>query len=280
VNYRTLAIEGNAVVVELIEITQTTTAQDVLRKLNTDFVLTSEGLKQRLVMNDQAMSRRRQTIIDQSIEVVRRRVDETGVAEPAIQQQGTDRIVVELPGIGDPDRVKRLLGQTAKLNFHMVDEVTPISDALAGQVPPGSMLLYQTERGRQEPILVRREVDVSGERLVDAQPAFQDGQPIVSFRFDAQGGRRFGDLTTANVNKRLAIVLDNKVISAPSIRSPIVGGSGIITGGFSVQEANDLALLLRAGALPAPLLVLEALSDPASARIQSPPANWPRSSAW
>ena len=257
VNYDKLAVEGNAVVVELREVAQSALAQELLGKLNTDFVLATDGPRLRLTINDAALARRQQSIIDQSIEVVRRRVDETGVAEPTIQQQGKDRIVVELPGVGDPDRVKRLLGQTAKLNFHMVDEVTPIADALNGLVPPGSMLLYETDRGRQQPILVRREIEVSGDRLVDAQPTFQDAQPIVSFRFDTQGGRKFGDTTTRNVNKRLAIVLDDKVISAPVIRSPIIGGSGIITGGFTVQEANDLALLLRAGALPAPLVVLE-----------------------
>ncbi|NKB59473.1 MAG: protein translocase subunit SecD [Alphaproteobacteria bacterium] len=198
--------------------------------------------------------------VEQSIEIIRRRVDETGTREPTIQQQGRARILVQLPGVKDPERIKKMLGQTAKLTFHLVDQSNSLSQALQGKVPPGSMLLPSDEigtDGRPLQLLVRKRVRVSGDHLVDAQPSFQDNRPVVSFRFDTLGGRRFGDTTRDNVGRLLAIVLDKKVISAPRIQSPILGGSGIITGNFSVQESNDLSLLLRAGALPAPLVILE-----------------------
>ena len=199
--------------------------------------------------------------LSQSIEIVRRRVDETGTSEPTIQRQGDDRILVQLPGIDDPERIKRLLGKTAKLNFRMVDEATPAADALQGQIPSGSELLYDVDRtkgeGEPRPVVVRKRISVSGDNLVDAQPTFQDNQPVVSLRFDAVGARKFGALTRDNVGKRFAIVLDGAVISAPVIREPIPGGSGIISGNFTTETAQDLALLLRAGALPAPLTILE-----------------------
>ncbi len=214
----------------------------------------------RLTLSEDAIAERRQRAVEQSIEIIRRRIDETGTREPTIQQQGEDRILVQLPGVKDPERMKKLLGKTAKLTFHLVDENVTAAEARRGRVPPGSMVLPledTTSRAGPREIVVRKRVQVSGERLVDAQPTFQDNQPVVSFRFDTLGGRRFGETTKNNVGRRLAIVLDGKVISAPVIREPILGGSGIISGSFTVQEAQDLALLLRAGALPAPLVILE-----------------------
>ncbi len=197
--------------------------------------------------------------LSQSQEVIRRRIDETGTNEPTIQRQGDDRILVQLPGVDDPERIKRLLGQTAKMNFRMVDETASIPEALSGRVPPGSELLFE-ENGTEQgiPIVVRRRVGVSGDNLVGAAPVIdQNNQPVVTIRFDAAGARRFGDLTTENVGRRFAIVLDGRVISAPVIREPIPGGSGQISGNFTFESASDLALLLRAGALPAPLVILE-----------------------
>ena len=201
---------------------------------------------------------RRTNAIEQSLEIVRIRIDELGLREPTIQRQGQERIIVQLPGIDDPDRIKAILGQTAKLAFHMVDEMTNPIDAQRGRLPPGSMLVPADEReGIQSSYVLRKRVEVGGDRLVDAQPTFQQGQPVVSFRFDSVGAKRFGDITRENVGRRFAVVLDGKVITAPVIREPILGGSGIISGSFTVQSANDLALLLRAGALPAPLKILE-----------------------
>ena len=212
-------------------------------------------------LSDAVRQERKLAVLIQSIEIVRRRIDETGTREPTIQRQGEDRILVQLPGIDDPERVKRLLGKTAKMNFRMVDEATPVEDALRGRVPPGSELLYERgnnfEQSEPTPVVIRKRVSVSGDNLLDAQPTFQDNQPVVSIRFDNVGARKFGTLTKENVGKRFAIVLDGEVISAPVIREPIPGGNGIISGRFTVQSAQDLALLLRAGALPAPLLILE-----------------------
>jgi preprotein translocase subunit SecD len=198
--------------------------------------------------------------VQQSLEIVRRRIDEVGTREPTIQQQGVDRILVQVPGEKNPDAIKRLLGQTAKLTFHLVDLETPLDQALAGNLPPGSMILPSEETsrpGEMAQLVVRQRVEVSGENLVDAQPTYQENQPVVSFRFDSVGARKFGDVTRDHVGELLAIVLDNKVISSPRIREPILGGSGIISGNFTVDSANELAVLLRAGALPAPLEIVE-----------------------
>jgi preprotein translocase subunit SecD len=209
----------------------------------------------------QATEQRRSQAVEQSIEIIRRRIDETGTKEPTIQRQGQNRILVELPGIDNPEHVKALLGKTAKLTFQLVDQSVSVDDARRGRMPPGSEILPSEERasraGQPPYYLLRRRVIVSGEMLVDAQATFQNNEPVVSFRFDSAGAKRFGDTTKENVGKPFAIVLDNKVISAPVIREPILGGSGIISGSFTVQSASDLALLLRAGALPAPITILE-----------------------
>jgi protein-export membrane protein SecD len=198
--------------------------------------------------------------VNQSIEIVRRRIDETGTREPTIQRQGSDRVLVQLPGIDDPQRVKALLGRTAKLTFHLLDPTVAPEEARRSGVPPSSMLLPSddlTEDGKTIEYVVRKRAILTGDMLVNAQPSFQDNQPVVSFKFDAVGARRFGEVTSQNVGKLFAIVLDGKVISAPRIQSPILGGSGIITGRFTTQTASDLSLLLRAGALPAPMTVIE-----------------------
>ncbi|WP_198374417.1 protein translocase subunit SecD [Neoroseomonas rubea] len=191
--------------------------------------------------------------VEQSIEIVRRRVDETGVAEALIARQGQQRILVTLPGVEDPDRIKNLLGRTARMTFHLVDEAA----SLAATPPPGVMFLPGEREG--ERFAVRRRVEVDGANLTNAR-AGQDsrtGEWVVNFTFDSVGTRRFADITRANVGRPFAIVLDEKVITAPVIREPITGGQGQISGSFTVRSANDLAVLLRAGALPAPLTVVE-----------------------
>jgi len=213
-------------------------------------------------LTEVALKDRRRSAIDQSIEIIRRRIDQTGTSEPVIQREGDSRIVVQLPGVDDPDRIKRLLGKTAKMTFRLVDDTVSYEDIARGRAPAGIEFLESDERGGRrgggaEKIAVQRRVMVSGDTLTDAQATFQDNQPVVSFRFDSIGARRFGEATDRNVGKRFAIVLDGRVISAPVIREPIRGGSGIISGSFTVQSANDLALLLRAGALPAPLKIVE-----------------------
>jgi preprotein translocase subunit SecD len=196
--------------------------------------------------------------VDQSIEIVRRRVDELGTVEPLIQRQGANRVLVQVPGLQDPARLKELLGKTAKLNFRFVDLSMPAQQAIEGRAPPESEVLMSSERP-QIPYLIEKRVIVSGEDLVDAQPGFdpQTREPVVIFRFNNSGARRFAVATQENVGRPFAIILDNEVISAPVIRTPILGGSGQISGSFTVQSANDLAVLLRAGALPAPLTIVE-----------------------
>lgn len=195
--------------------------------------------------------------VSQSIEIVRRRVDEFGTNEPTIQRQGSDRILVQLPGVENPDRVKELIGKTAKLSFRMVDHTVSTADKRAGRVR-STVDILPDDADPNITYAVKRQVLVAGENLTDAQPGFdQNGRPAVHFRFDTAGAARFGRATKENVGRPFAIVLDNKVISAPVIQEPILGGSGQITGNFTVEGANDLAVVLRAGALPAPLTILE-----------------------
>ncbi len=206
-----------------------------------------------------AVAQRNSKAVEQSIEIVRRRIDELGTTEPTIQRQGTNRILVQVPGLDDPERLKNLLGQTAKLNFHLLDPNVNEFDVANGARVPSASRLLSSDTEPSINYVVRKRVMVSGDHLVDASVGFDpnSGAPEVDFRFDSIGGKQFGKVTKNNVGKPFAIVLDNKVISAPVIQSPIMGGSGRITGNFSVETANDLAILLRAGALPAPLNILE-----------------------
>ena len=229
-------------------------AEDLINDMDGGFdVDIDAGGNATLAYTDEQRNEMRKQIISQSIEIVRRRIDETGTKEPVIQAQGDDRILVQLPGIDDPERVKDLLGKTAKLSFNLVNDAVDLSKATA---PAGARILSFQENPAQK-IAIDRRALITGEMLVDSQPTFQDNEPVVSFRFDSVGSRRFCDVTSANVGKPFAIVLDGEVISAPVIRDAICGGSGIISGGFTTQDANDLSLLLRAGALPAPLTVIE-----------------------
>lgn len=225
--------------------------------LDLDVSSDGNGLIQ-LNLTEGGINHRVRSAVDQSIEVVRRRIDQLGTTEPSIQRQGADRILVQVPGLDDPQRLKNLLGQTAQLSFRLVDTSVSVSEALAGKVPPESVLLNSTD-DPPVPYVIQRRVIISGEELIDAQPGFDSRtqEPVVNFRFNANGARRFGAVTQENVGRPFAIVLDDEVISAPVIREPILGGSGQISGNFNVQQANDLAILLRAGALPAPLKIVE-----------------------
>jgi protein-export membrane protein SecD len=212
----------------------------------------------RLTVPQAAISDRIRQVIEQSIQIVERRVNELGTVEPLIQRQGLDRILVQVPGLQDPQRLIDVVGQTAQMDFRMVDPTVSPDQATGGRLPPDSELLPSTEPGKPS-FVVKKQVLVSGGELTDAQPGFdqRSGEPIVSFRFNTSGSRKFAQATSENVGQPFAIVLDNKVISAPVIREPITGGSGQISGSFTVQAANDLSILLRAGALPAKLTVIE-----------------------
>ena len=186
--------------------------------------------------------------LNQSLEIVRRRIDEVGTKDPTIIKRGNDRILIELPGLEDPNRIKNLLGKTANLTFRLVTEN---EDAF------GSELLFFEDS--EEKLSISKRVIVSGDNLLNAQPRHdnQTNQAVVSFTFDRVGSKKFGRATTNNVGRKIAIILDEKIISAPVINEPIVGGNGQITGNFTFQSATDLALLLRSGALPAPLKIIE-----------------------
>ncbi len=192
--------------------------------------------------------------VQQSLEIIRRRVDEAGTREPTILRQGADRILIEVPGLGSAQELKDIIGTTAKLTFNQVVNVASSSDALTG---PGQIVLPDAEKEGVYYVVDDVPV-VTGEDLTDAQPSFdQNNRPAVNFRFNPSGARKFGDYTAAHIGEPFAIVLDDKVISAPTIQSHIAGGSGIITGNFSLEESTKLAVLLRAGALPAEMQFLE-----------------------
>ncbi|MDZ5697029.1 protein translocase subunit SecDF [Chelativorans sp. M5D2P16] len=212
----------------------------------------------RLTLTEEGIQYRLSSALEQSIEVVSRRINELGTTEPVVQRQGDDRILVQVPGLEDPERLKDLLGQTARLTFQMVDQSMPAQEAIDGRPPAGTSVMYSMDEP-SVPYLIEDRIIVSGENLIDAQATFdqQTNEPVVSFRFDTRGATRFGQATQENVGRLFAIILDGQVISAPQIREPILGGSGQISGSFTVQSANDLAVLLRAGALPATLTVIE-----------------------
>ena len=212
----------------------------------------------RYTLTDEGIDYRLATALNQSVEVVNRRVNELGTTEPIIQRQGSDRILVQVPGLDDPQRLKDILGQTARLTFQMVDQSMPAAEAVSGRPPAGTTVMYSND-DPPIPYIIENRIIVSGENLVDAQTSFDQrtNEPVVSFRFDNQGATRFGQATQQNVGRLFAIILDNHVISAPQIREPILGGSGQISGNFTVQTANDLAVLLRAGALPVDLNIIE-----------------------
>ena len=212
-----------------------------------------------LTITQPAITERIRQSVEQSIQIIERRVNELGTVEPSIQRQGVDRVLVQVPGLQDPQRLKEILGKTAKLTFRMVDMSVSPDQAREGRVPPESDLMYGPQKEGRPPYVIEKRTVVSGEDLTDAQPGFDQrtSEPIVSFKFNTNGARRFAQATQENVGRPFAIVLDNEVISAPVIREPILGGSGQISGNFTIEQANDLAILLRAGALPAPLTIIE-----------------------
>jgi preprotein translocase subunit SecD len=213
----------------------------------------------RITVTEPAILERIRQVVDQSVEIIGKRVNQLGLVEPSIQRQGNDRILVQVPGLGDPQQLLDILGKTAKLTFRLVDTSMSAEQALQGRPPPESEIVYGSKAENKQPYLLEKRVIVSGEELTDAQPGFdqRSSEPIVSFKFNTAGARKFGQVTQENVGRLFAIVLDDEVISAPQIREPILGGSGQISGSFTVESANNLAILLRAGALPAKLTVIE-----------------------
>jgi preprotein translocase subunit SecD len=266
------AVRGNGVEVRLREGADFPAAFAKLRDLSQPLggVLQGNGMRTlevvdaggglvRITPSDAAMVERTRQTIDQSVPIIEKRINELGLVEPTVQRQGTDRILVQVPGLGDPRRLLELLGRTAKLEFRLVDTSMSAEDALQGRAPSDDEVLYEKQGDQKIPILVKRQALVEGADLTDAQASFDQrtSEPIVNFKFNSTGARKFGRATQENVGRPFAIVLDNEIISAPVIREPILGGSGQISGSFTVETANNLAILLRAGALPAKLTVIE-----------------------
>lgn len=254
-------LQGDKVALQLRDTDRTEDLRKIVQKIDPDLEFQVNGSAVTVGINQRVMADARRRAVEQSVEIVRRRVDAMGTKEPTIQREGEDRILVQVPGVDDSAHLKDVIGKTARMTFQLVDTQASLEEAIrTKRAPAGDDLLpadANSRGGGQEYFLVRKRIMVSGDDLTDAQPTFQDNQAVVSFKFNSNGGRRFADATRENVGKPFAIVLDDKVISAPVIREPILGGSGVISGNFTTQSATDLALLLRAGALPAPLVVLE-----------------------
>jgi len=212
-----------------------------------------------LTITDIGLNQRMRAAIQASIETIRRRVDQLGTTEPIIQREGRNRILVQVPGIQDVERLKGIVGETGKLEFMLVDPSADAAQAASTKhAPPGDIIAYD-EEDPPIPYVLKDEVLLTGQNLVDAQTSFdgQTNEPVVTFRFDSAGAKRFGKITQENVGLPFAVLLDGKVITAPRINEPILGGTGQISGNFTVERANDLAVLLRSGALPAKLTAIE-----------------------
>lgn len=247
VSYQSIMPIENGVKLELKSADDADAARKILRGADESLTFDVQGGIVQGTFDEQALKSIADQTMSQSIEIVSRRVNETGTKEPIIQRQGDDRILVQLPGMDNPERIKQLLGKTAKLTFHLV--------SMTGEGAGVRTLPMHGEPGQTLPI--NRRPLLTGDMLVNAQPTFQDGSPIVSFKLNSIGARKFCDVTRENVEKPFAVVLDGEIITAPRINEAICGGSAVISGNFTVPEATDLALLLRAGALPTTLTIVE-----------------------
>ncbi len=269
INYSGLGVRDRTVALRLNEPARGPDAVRVLRELanpittsmgqslpDIEVQATADGTVT-IALSEPLLREKATLAVEQSMEIVRRRIDESGVVDPIIARQGANRLLVQLPGVQDPERIKQLIGKTARMTFHLLDENANLA---APSPPPGVQFLRgEGPQGQEQRYAVRRRVEVDGANLTDARAGQnpQTGEWVVNFSFDSVGQRRFADITRANVGRPFAIVLDDRVITAPTIREPITGGRGQISGSFNARSANDLAVLLRAGALPAPLTVIE-----------------------
>lgn len=253
-----LKITGDAITLGLKNPQESSDVKSMIRKLSSFLNFSDKGGFIIINFSEEFVKDAKNKVLQQSIEIIRRRVDETGTKEPVIQKQGENSILLQVPGLENPEMLKNMLGKTAKLEFRMVEDIVPEGDP---KISVSAFLTLPMEKeaknGQQYYYLLKKNVELGGDALVDAQATFQNGQPVVSFRLDSFGGKIFADLTRANSGKMLAIVLDNRVLSAPFVNEPILTGSGVISGNFTAESANELAVLLRAGALPAPIKVIE-----------------------
>lgn len=265
IKHKNIKLEEKGISFELVDESQKALALKISRDFSGEIDVSSDGgLKIQRTYTPAAYQKWRSNTLAQSRHIVENRINELGTKEPNIQTQGDNRIIVQLPGVSDPGEAKGILGKTAKLTFKLVDPEYPTLEASGGRILPGTEALVQDDSQvseGQKPVtyLVKKPVLLSGENLTDAQVSFhhQNGEPQVAIRFDNIGARKFGEITKNNVGSMLAVILDDKVISAPRLNEAILGGNAVISGRFTVAEASNLALLMRAGSLPAPIAVIE-----------------------
>ncbi|MCZ6909783.1 MAG: protein translocase subunit SecD [Rickettsia endosymbiont of Ixodes persulcatus] len=259
IGYKNLLVKQNSIQLELRTSEELKQLKKIINKIDSEIIVEVNENKIKLSYSESRLNDLLDKVVDQSIEIVRMRVDSTGTKEPTLQKQGDKHILLQVPGEENPSYLKNILGKTAKLTFHLVDENANIEEAVKGHVPVGSMLVKGDSESQGEYyVVIKKKVVLGGDQLITASASFdQNSQAVVAFSFNNLGSKIFGEITKNNTGKRLAIVLDNKLLSAPTINGAIMGGSGIITGNFTVESANELALLLRAGSLPAPLNVIE-----------------------
>ncbi len=264
--YDKIYVDSNNVInISLVDSHDKERALDLIANNLPNYQVISDGLPIKLKMKDAIEQKIKRQAVEQAINVIRNRVNQFGVTEPTIVKSGTDHIVVELPGIKDANRAVRLIGRTARLEMHLVDDSVSIDDALNGKLPPDDEILYEIKRDpttgeiTKIPFVVKKDVVLTGNMITNASVRFGGtlNQPYVAFELNSEGARIFANFTASHIGKRLAIVLDNTIYSAPVIQSRIGGGRGQITGGFTLQQAHDLAIVLRSGSLPAPVKVLQ-----------------------
>lgn len=246
-------VRGDKIIFSLSDDEQKKSAKKLIKKISKKVDINEDSGQFEVYFSAPELAEIRQNLIKQSIEIVRRRIDESGTKEPTIQAQGDSRILLQVPGVENSSELKSILGKTAKMTFHFVDDQTFAADKISFSSPDLERVFdYQ---GRA--YLIKKEVVLSGDLLVDANATYHEGEPAVGFRFNDVGAKKFAQITKDNIGKFFAIVLDGRVVTAPRINSVINQGSGVISGSFTTKEANEVALLLRAGALPAPLKVIE-----------------------
>lgn len=257
IGYRNMVAKDNTISFELRELSGTDAVTKSLSAIDDVFTIDNDDGFVSIYIKDEKLPEMREMLKKQSIETIRRRIDEKGNKEISLQSIGGNRISLQMPGVTNPESVKKLLNTQAKLSFHLMDETTPFLRSKEGFVAQNSKIIEGFEGGSPIYYVVKNDIELLGDSLVDAKAVIHDVEAAVSFTLDAAGSRTFGEITTKYVGRPFAIVFDDKVLSAPVIQEPILGGSGIISGNFSLEEAKELALLLRAGALPAPISVVQ-----------------------
>lgn len=255
IGYRNLQVSRNNIKFDFRDNDDLKSLKKIIKNIDPNLSFAVEGSIMTLYYSEYELNQLQDKVIDQSIEIVRMRVDSTGTKEPTIQRQGVRDILLQVPGEENPAELKRVLGKTAKLTFHLVDDSANLERAKTGHAPLDSKIV-KSEDG-SEIMVIKKKVIVSGDQLNNAQAQFQEAMPVVHFSLNNMGAKKFAEATTKNRGKRLAIILDGRVLSAPVINDPIVGGDGVISGHFTVESATELALMLKAGALPAPLKIVE-----------------------